>query len=455
MATLDGVRRNSCLLSRVLHGLRSRRWRVRAGPGRLALLGLLASLVAVAVSYASASRGQVGWETSLAGARQVDAVEPQWAVQPLHPAQLRNASAVTKAIRFILDLQPAGTYILSTPGTDDVVHMDVAHSAIALTKTRHLAEAEAAMDWLLGRMTVPGDPDEFGSYSAGGKSYQVDYAGSWWDHFRSSGEPRTDLTRGRAEGVGIALIATYTIYLEDPGYLSHRLGAYSVADRVAFAARYLASPAIQREDGRFNHRPDYRVSFNEEGARMVLGLQLASEMLDGVGRTREAKEVESHAELGLSALLGGKGLSQGMAYDYYALGIWGLATPQYARQELRAVKAAGLATPYGVRNWDWQFHQATSLLDRFRWWAQAQTIAPSETFDWAIASITAGQIGNALEVESRWLALQLPDGGFPGSYLPVVGLSFGPPASYSAARFVMLERMLTEVLGSGGELASS
>ncbi len=382
-------------------------------------------------------------------------VVTQYAVASAGVGQLRNASAVGRAVDFILALQPTGTYILTTPGVDDVVHMDVAHSAIALAKTGHVAQARAAMDWLLGHMTVPGDADQFGTYWDGGEKHTVDYSGSWWDHLRTSGKPRTELTRGRAEGVGLALVAIYTIYLQDPSYLGHEIGPYSVADRVGFAARDLTSPAIQADDGRFSHRPDYRVSFGEEGARMVLGLQLASEMLGSVGREAEAVTIEARAELGLDALRRGDGINRGMAYDYYALSIWGLVTPKGARQELVALRAAGLATPDGIRNWDWQSGKATGLLDRIRWWAQSKTVAPSETFDYAIASITAGQLDSALQVERRWLELQRPDGGFPDGYVPIVGIPFGAPTSYAAARFVLLERLLTEVLGTGRPVQTS
>lgn len=413
---------------------------------------MLATALAVLVSAGVEPRGRdASWRTSDI-AVSLGSTPAQHAVGPARPKQLRNAHAVEKAVGFILSLQPEGSYVLTTPGVDDIVHMDVAHCVIALAKTGHAAEAEAATDWLMSKMTLPGDPDRFGSYEHRGLQLPVDYLGSWWDHFRSSGAPRADLTRGRGEGVGMALIATYTVYQESPDYLLRRLGPHSIADRVAFAASYLTSAAMQGDDGRFQHRPDYRVSFNEEGARMVLSLRLAAEMLADVGRTAEARQIQMASERGLTALLKGEGLSQGMAYDYYALGIWGLVSPRRARQELVALEAAGLVTSDGVRNWDWQADRTTGLVDRLRWWAQSQTVAPSQTFDWAIASITAGQIENALEVERRWLALQRPDGGFPDGYLPILGLRFGSPTSYAAARFIILERLLTEVFGGDDSL---
>ncbi len=187
---------------------------------------------------------------------------------------------------------------------------------------------------------------------------------------------------------------------------------------------------------------------------MTLGLQLAAEMLGDVGRVGEAAQIQRRADLGLAALQSGEGVNRGMAYDYYALGIWGLATPSTAHQELASLQTAGLATPDGVRNWDWQSDRATALVDRLRWWAQGQTIAPSESFDWAIASISGGQLENALQVERRWLALQQPGGGCPDGYLPVLGVPFGAPKSYAAARFVLLERLLTEVIGTHGLVQS-
>jgi hypothetical protein len=355
--------------------------------------------------------------------------------------------AVERALSYILRLQPEGTYILTSPGVDDVVHMDVAHSAIALAKTGHLAEARGAMDWLLGKMTVPGDLDENSVVSYEGQSYSVDYAGSWWDHFTSAGVPKTEMTRGRAEGVGMGLIATYALYQQDPEYLAQRIGGHTVADLVGYSADYLTSPSIQGPDGRFSHRPDYRVSFNEEGARMVLGLRVASQMLSDAGRPEDAAQAAMHADLGLAALLKGQGLSQGMAYDYYAMGIWGLVPRDMATQELAVLNSRGLVTPDGVRNYDWQVMTNPRPLDRLRYWLQGQTIGPSETFDWAIANVVAGQAPNAVVVEQKWLGLQRPDGGFPGGYIPVLGLPFGDSATYSAARFVMLERILTAALG--------
>ncbi len=147
-------------------------------------------------------------------------VPPLYQVAPIELSKLPNRTAVERAVQFILRLQPQGSYILTTAHSDDVVHMDVAHSAIALTKVGHIEEAKRAMDWLLAHMTMLNSPDRFGSVIVGGKRQAVDYAGSWYDHFRVNGEPRKDLTRGRGEGVGISLIAIYTIFQDDPTYIS-------------------------------------------------------------------------------------------------------------------------------------------------------------------------------------------------------------------------------------------
>lgn len=410
-----------------------------------AALGLLSLLLATTAYAIAQTRSDVRIQDVQRPLVTVKA-PAQHAVSPARPADLRNPVAVERAQRFILSLQPDGSYVLTTPGGDDVVHMDVAHSAIALAKTGRLDEARSAMSWLLSKMTVPSDADRHRLVQRDGSWTPVDYSGSWWDHLTTDGQPKTSLTRGRAEGVGLALIAAHTIYQQDPEYLSAPVGEHTVADLVGFAARYLTSSQIQRRDGRFVHRPDYRVSFAEEGARMVLGLRLASEMLGGAGRGEDARRSAERAELGMQALLKETGLSKGMAYDHYALSIWGLIPPERARVELASLEAAGLATDDGVLNWDWQTATNPNPLRRLSFRLQALTVAPSESFDWAIASITAGRYDNALGVERRWLDLQRADGGFPGAYVPGTGLALGKPTSHSAARFLVLERLLTEVL---------
>lgn len=373
----------------------------------------------------------------------------QYAVSPLHPSHQRNARAVEKAVGFLLTLQPEGTYILTAAGMDDVVHMDVAHAAIALSKVGYLAEAEAAMNWMVSTMTLKGASDQYGDMELAGETVSVDYSGSWHDHYRTSGEPRRDLTRGRGEGVGMGLIAIYTIYQQDPSYLQMVIQGATVGDRVAAAVGYLTSETMQHPDGRFNHRPDYRVSFGEEAARMSLGLELGARMLDEMGDRVAAQRARWGAERGLSALRGGDGLSYGMAYDYYAMSIWGLATQEQAQEELSRLEAAGLVTPDGVRNWDWQLLRAEDWRDKLRWWAASQSIGPSQTFDWAIASIAAGNMNDALEIERRWLPLQRSDGSFAGLYFLGLRVGAGPSNSYAAARFILMERLLMQALSPG------
>lgn len=382
--------------------------------------------------------------TSKTAKLSVKGVPPMYAVASLAFSRLPNQIAVEKAVQFILRLQPEGTYILTSAHSDDVVHMDVAHSVIALTKVGHVREAKRAMNWLLGEMTDSNSPERFGTVNVDGKQQTVDYAGSWWDHLRPNGEPRRNLTRGRGEGVGIALIAIYTIFQEDPAYLHQLINGTPVIDRIALAVKYLTSPAVQRDDGGFNHRPDYRVSFNEEGARMVLGLRLASDMLRTAGDGDNANLAAERAEKGLAALRKGDNINQGMAFDYYALSIWGLASDEQAREEFGNLRRAQLLSLDGVRNWDWQLNTAQSFWNRLRWWAISQSIAPAQTFDWAIANVTVGNLDEARRIEQRWLPLQLPDGGFSGVYLPGLQIGLGDPTSYSAARFILLERLLAE-----------
>jgi hypothetical protein len=132
-----------------------------------------------------------------------------------------------------------------------------------------------------------------------------------------------------------------------------------------------------------------------------------------------------------------------MSYDYYARGIWGLADANEAEEELAAAYATGLVTPYGVRRFDWQRLRADGWRKEIEWWAREQVVGASESFDWGLACLAAGDLTGALRVEAAWLQLQDKNGGFPDGYLPSVGVSISTPTSYAAARFILLERTLT------------
>lgn len=369
-------------------------------------------------------------------------IPPIYALAPTPAGDLRNPEAVTKATEFIETLQPDGTYVLSRKGSQIVNPMNVAHAAIAFVSVDQLKRAESAMTWLYGQITQPDSPDAVVD--------GVDYSGSWHDSMLPDGTPVAGAPRGRGEAVGMALIATYSIYAQQPDYVTTRVGDNQVIDYVRLAADYLTRPTMQTPAGRFYHSPTYQVSFNEECARMTLGLQLAGKMLKAQENLPAAERATAGATLGLKALDSGAGMNQGMAYDYYARSIWSLATPAQAKQEIAWLKSTGLLESQGVRNWDWQLDTATKPLPYLHWWAQAQTIAPSQTFDFAIASINAGDVGEALHLEKVWLPLQRADGGFNDAF--VFGpfgsrIGFGEPTSYSAARFVLMEHLLTNVVG--------
>ncbi|MBX6771874.1 MAG: hypothetical protein IRY83_09130 [Chloroflexi bacterium] len=373
-------------------------------------------------------------------------VVPIYAMPTASPADLRHPEAVQKAVDFLINLQPERSYILTWPSRQVVVPMDVAHAAIALVSVGRLDAAEAAMTWLYRHMTRPGGDD---AVSERGD----DYAGSWYDQLDVRGRPIPGAARGRGEAVGIALIATFAIDHQDPRYLQQPIGDYTVLDLVELAVDYLTSPSMQAEDGRFYHSPSYRVSFTEEGARMALGLKLASQMLERRGRSAAAERARQGAARGLLALAREQSMNRGMAYDYFARAIWGLASPSEARRELAEVRTAGLVTDLGVRNWDWQLDQATSLGDWLHWWVQAQTVAPSQTFDFAIAAIQAGDLQTAIALEKRWLLQQRSDGGFSDAAIAgplgaVIG--FGEPTAYAAARFILFEHLLTLAAGQSG-----
>ena len=191
-------------------------------------------------------------------------------------------------------MQPEGTYVLSRTGSTTVAPMDVAHAAIALVAVGRLPAAEGAMTWLYHQMTLPTSPDSVDQTG-------INYSGSWYDDLRTDGSPEVESPRGRGEGVGMALIATYSIARVDPGFLNVRIGDERVSDLVRLAAEYLTRPTMVRADGRFFHSPTYRVSFNEECARMTLGLDLAGRMLNGQGNVT-VDQASLAASEGLRAL---------------------------------------------------------------------------------------------------------------------------------------------------------
>src|SRR5262245_38294093 len=76
------------------------------------------------------------------GATDASAMAPAiYALPPRNAYDFRNPEAVKQAVSFLESLQPTGTYILTTPGSDTIVPMDVAHAAIALTKVGQLSRA--------------------------------------------------------------------------------------------------------------------------------------------------------------------------------------------------------------------------------------------------------------------------------------------------------------------------
>lgn len=409
--------------------------------GILGVLILVVGLVSGVYQFISRSSTPPSKAPSSAAARPFP---PIYALPPTPADRLRNPEAVTRSLSFLASMQPEGTYVLSTEGTPVAVPMDVAHAAIAFVSVDRIASAESAMTWLYRQIVRP---ENDGAIEGG-----IDYSGSWYDALGPDGQPVEASPRGRGEAVGMALIATYSIYDQDPSFLTRRVGDARIVDLVRLATEYLTRPTMQAEDGRFYHSPDYRVAFNEECARMALGLKLASRMLRAQGDLAAAERAAAASNRGLESLDTGKGMSQGMAYDFYARSIWGLATPDQARDESARLKEAGLLGPGGVKNWDWQLSTASSPLVWLRWWSQAQTTAPSQTFDYAIASVGAGDLRTALELEKLWVSLQRPDGGFDDGFLfgPFgVHLGFGQPTSYAAARFILLEHLLTTVAGTG------
>jgi hypothetical protein len=364
-----------------------------------------------------------------------------YTLPPRNPDDFHGASAVKRATGFLESLQPTASYILTTRTSQSVVPMDLAHAAIALTKVNQLSRARAAMTWLYRQMTTT-------SQHVGSTAGMVDYAGSWYDGFSPDGRPTTD-SQGRGEAVGMALIATHTIWSADAGFLTQDVGDRRVVDLVRLAVQYLTQPAMVRSDGCFSHSPDYPVEFNEECARMSVGLLLAAQMLHTAGIDDVANVASFAADRGVSALKNPTVFNQGMAYDYYAMGIWGLGSQADAKSEVVWARSTGLIGPDGVRNWDWQLTKATTVVSWLRWWAQSQTIAPSETFDYAIASITAGDTGTALNLEQRWLPRQRADGSFADSYILGLRLGMSESTSYAVSRFILLESLLTSIVGRG------
>lgn len=369
---------------------------------------------------------------------------PAQALAPLPVAAFRAAPEVERAVAFILALQPEGSYILTRAGVDNVVPMDLVHAALALCQAGHIREAQAALGWLLALQTRPGDEGATAIRTVEGRQIAIDYTGSWHDHYYSNGTPKERKTRGRGESVGLTLVTLATVIRADPTYATHLVAGEPVIAYVARSAAYLSQPALQKPDGRFHHRPDYQVSFGEEASRMGLGLQMAADVLTAAGPAyaAAASVARDAGERGLVRLAAGD-LTVGMSYDYFARGIWGLAEAEDAQAEQAATYAAGLVTPYGIRRYDWQRLRADGWRDELSWWGREQVVGASESFDWAMACLAAGDLAGALRVEAAWLPLQEHGGGFPDGYLPSVGIGISTPTSYAAARFILLERTLT------------
>jgi len=412
-----------------------RRWPILAG-ALLAALALLSWWQTTPVERPMAGPELEPISITMGASPAIYALPPTPSQHFLHP------EAAHRAVQFLHLMQPSGTYIQSVLGQPQVVPMDVAHAAIALSEADQLSRAEAAMTWLYARMIMPGQQ---GSYDP----RYGDFSGSWFDDIQPNGSPMPGSTRGRGEAVGMALIATYSIYQQDPAYLNTLVGDYRIVDLVGRAAEFLTRSNMQASDGRFYHSPDYHVAFNEECARMTLGLELAGRMLAASGDGQAARQAAVHAARGLVVLRSGEGMSQGMAYDYYGAAIWGLVSPTAAQSELNDLQANGLVSVDGVRNWDWQLGQATTFPQWLHWWIQSQTISPSQTFDYAIAAVTAHDVGTALSLEQRWLPLQRPDGGFDDAYILGLRIGMGAPTSYSAARFILLDHLLSSLINSG------
>lgn len=368
-----------------------------------------------------------------------DDLPAQNETSPLAPDKFHRSTKVQKAVDFMLSHQLPNGAFLTDFEKRELVPMDTAHASLGLVKAGYLSQAKEGMNWCLGKLT----PED-------GKEPPVSYAGSWWNEYDENGEPKRHSARGRAEQNGLALIAIDAICQSDPDYFTtqampagRQVGGKTVAQHAWNMVEYL--DRVQQPNGSFIHRPTFQKAFPEENVRMAEGLGLMAKRFMSIGEVEKAEKASTMSQAGFAALDQKTGFTYGMSYDYLARAMWKVSGRSIALEEVRNAMRAGKMTPDGVKMYDMK-QDRLSYLDRDRWREKWPGLAygTAETIEGAIALLSAGYVTEAQHYEEKIADLQKENGGFPTGFLSLI--SGGRETIYTAARFILLERLMTDVI---------
>lgn len=408
----------------------------RALSRRNFLLGTAATGILVACHADSAPR--VEKNTYIA-----DLLLPQHLYPSLRIAEYARPGPVEAAKNFILSHQTENSYIVTNSTKREIVPMDTAHAAIALSKVGHGEEAKNGVNWLLEKIAPPDTKKE--RVLIGGKIEEVAYGGSLWDQYKENGKSSPVAERGRGEGIGLLLMAIDSIAQLDETYMLSTVGGVTVADQMEHMTNYLSS--LQQATGAFIHRPNYKHAFYEENIRMAEGLRLTAERLTKIpGKQETVHKAKKMSDQAFHAVDAGTGLEYGMSYDYLARAMWGRGGRSMAVKEIANAKAHGRLNDTGVHAYDMK-QDTSPFFSKEK--LSGLSYGTSETAEGAIALFMAGEISSAQEMERNLLSLQQPDGGFPSTFFGGIGM--GDASVYTAARVIQLERVVTDVMRIKGQ----
>lgn len=361
-------------------------------------------------------------------------------ISSLPPDKFHHTTRVNKAIDFILSHQLPNGAFLTDFTKREIVPMDTAHASLGLVKSGYLSQAKEGMNWCLGKLTPEGTRLE--PKRINGKEHYVSYAGSWWNEYDARGKPKQHSARGRAEQNGLALIAIDSICQSDPDYFTMQVGEKTVAEHAWNMTQYLSQ--VQQANGSFIHRPTFPKAFPEENVRMTVGLDLMAKRFLSVGEVEKAEKVRLMSDKAFAALDKKSDFTYGMSYDYLARAMWGVGGRSIGKEEVQNAIKAGKMSSGGVKMYDVKQDSLSYLGDHWREKLTGLAYGTAETIDGAIALLTAGYITQAQRYEDKIMNLQKENGGFPTGFF--AGFSSGRETIYTAARFILLERLMTEVI---------
>jgi len=360
---------------------------------------------------------------------------------PIKLEEFYMSESVLKSVKFLKSLMKSDGFVDTNLGADNGVPMNMGHVALAfLTIEEELPSARLIMDWLLGHITTPEDPDAYRELLVDGKIEEINFAGSWWDHFHADGSPYKEETDGRAEEVGFNLIVLNRLAELDPSYLEKEIKGRKVIDLMIMQAEYLTSPHVQNPDGTFNHRPDYKESFDEEIARMLTGLRLTAKTIKTYN-PKKSKIFSDAADKAEKALIKGDGIEKGMPFDFLAKLLYGIRPPE----DLNLFRNK-FVNETGVKNWDWQLnYQPKFSLEFLKFFLQNLTNSPAPTLDFLLVTDNQEELFGMVDVYKNF---QRDDGSFPEIVIPNLKweFKFGSGNNYVPPRWIILLRHVTELV---------